>query len=74
MNSSNEKEVCSLAAGDLEAITRIVSKNGDDIAVCVERGLERLEERIEGAEARIYSRITDVEERISESVAEMATR
>jgi len=33
------------------------NKNGDDIAVSIGRSFERLEERIDGAESRLYSRL-----------------
>ena len=72
MNSSNEKDIRALAGGDLVAIERIVRKNGDDLAVAVERGLERLEERIDGAETRVYGRLGEIEDRINERAAEDA--
>lgn len=49
---------------DLEQIERIIYKNGDDIAVSVARSFERMEERIDAAESRVYSRFADVEDRI----------
>ena len=49
----------------LEQIERMVYKNADDIAVSIARSFERLEERIDAAESRIYSRISDVEDAIS---------
>lgn len=54
----------SLDQKDLELIERIVYKNGDDIAVSVARSFERLEERIDAAESRLYSRIADLEDSI----------
>ncbi|MFA6432374.1 MAG: hypothetical protein WCV82_00950 [Candidatus Paceibacterota bacterium] len=57
----------SLDQKDLELIERIIYKNGDDIAVSVARSFERLEERIDAAESRLYSRIADLEEAIEES-------
>jgi hypothetical protein len=56
----------SLDQKDAELIERIIYKNGDDIAVSVARSFERLEERIDAAESRLYSRIADVEDRIGE--------
>jgi len=47
---------------DLELIERVIYKNGDDIAVSIGRSFERLEERIDSAEARIYGRLTDLED------------
>ncbi len=46
---------------DLEQIERIIYKNGDDVAVSTARALERLEERLDAAESRIYSRMADIE-------------
>jgi len=51
----------SLDQKDLELIERLMYKNGDDIAVSIARSFERLEERMDCAESRIYSRIADVE-------------
>lgn len=51
---------------DFELIERIVHRFNDDISVSNGRGLERVEERIDGAESRIYSRLSDVEDRIEE--------
>jgi hypothetical protein len=46
---------------DLELIERILYKNGDDIAVSIARSFERLEERMDAMESRVYSRIADLE-------------
>ena len=53
-----------LTQGDLELIERIVYKAGDDVAVSIARSLERLEERIDAAESRLYSRIADIEDQL----------
>ena len=50
---------------DLELIERVIYKNGDDIAVSIARSFERLEERIDAAEARIYSRLSEVEDKVA---------
>jgi hypothetical protein len=42
-------------------VERIVYKNGDDVAVSVARSFERLEERMDAMEARLYSRLADIE-------------
>jgi len=55
----------SLTQGDLERIERLIFKNGDDLAVSVARALERLEERIDGVDTRIYSRLADIEDQIT---------
>lgn len=57
----------SLDPKDLELIERIVYKNSDDIAISIARSFERLEERIDGSESRIYSRLADIEDRIEAS-------
>jgi hypothetical protein len=54
----------SLDQKDIELIERVIYKNGDDIAVSVARSFERLEERIDASESRLYSRIADVEEKV----------
>ena len=48
---------------DVELLERIIYKNGDDIAVSVARSFERLEERIDSTESRLYSRFADVEDK-----------
>jgi hypothetical protein len=55
----------SLDQKDLELIERIIYKNGDDIAVSVARSFERLEDRIDGGESRLYSRLSAIEDKIS---------
>jgi hypothetical protein len=49
---------------DLEAIERLIYKNGDDIAVSIARSFERLEERMDAVESRLYTRLADVEDKI----------
>jgi archaellum component FlaC len=61
-----------LTQGDLELIERIIYKNGDDIAVSIGRSFERLEERIDAAESRIYSRLSEVEDKIEASRQDMS--
>ena len=50
-----------LKPADLEAIERVIYKNGDDIATAIGRSFERLEEKIIDAENRIYGRLMDIE-------------
>jgi gas vesicle protein len=57
---------------DLESIERLIYKNGDDVAVSIARSFERLEERIDAAESRIYSRLADVEDKIESSRQDIA--
>ncbi len=52
---------------DLEMIERVIYKNGDDVAVSIARSFERMEERIDAAESRIYSRLSDLEDKIETS-------
>ncbi len=49
---------------DIELLERVIYKNSDDVAVSIARSFERLEERIDAAESRIYSRLADVEDKI----------
>ncbi|MDD5164975.1 MAG: hypothetical protein PHG25_00325 [Candidatus Pacebacteria bacterium] len=57
----------SLESKDLELIERVIYKNGDDIAVSIGRSFERLEERIDAAESRIYGRLAEIEDKIESS-------
>ncbi len=50
---------------DFEVIENLIYKNGDDLAVSMARGLERLEERVDRVESRLYSRISDLEDMIA---------
>lgn len=52
----------SLTTQDLELIERVIYKNGDDIAVSIGRSFERLEERLDAVESRIYARLADLED------------
>jgi hypothetical protein len=53
-----------LTQKDLELIERVIYKNGDDIAVSIARSFERLEDRIDATESRLYSRIAEVEDKV----------
>jgi hypothetical protein len=55
----------SLEQKDLELIERIIYKNGDDTAISIARSFERLEERVDAMESRIYARMADLEEKIA---------
>lgn len=57
----------SLDQKDIELIERIIYKHNDDVAVSIARSFERLEERVDAGESRIYSRIAEVEDRIEAS-------
>ncbi len=49
---------------DLELIERVIYKNGDDVAVSIARSFERLEERMDAMESRLYGRLSEVEDRV----------
>jgi len=49
---------------DLDSIEGVVYKNNDDVAVSIARSFERLEERVDAAEARIHSRLSELEDRL----------
>ncbi|MEI8327780.1 MAG: hypothetical protein WCG02_01455 [Candidatus Taylorbacteria bacterium] len=55
-----------LENSDIELIEKIIYKSADDIAISIARSFERLEERIDASESRIYSRLAEVEDLISE--------
>jgi hypothetical protein len=47
-----------------EVIERLIYNGNDDIAVSIARSFERLEERMDATEARLYSRLGEVEDRV----------
>ena len=57
---------------DIELLERVIYKNSDDVAVSIARSFERLEERIDAAESRIYSRMADVEDKIEATRQDLA--
>ena len=67
--TKNEKNVV-LKPADLEAIERVIYRNGDDIAVSTGRAFERLEEKMNSIESHIYGRLTEIEKEIK---AELTT-
>jgi hypothetical protein len=58
------KEIESALKSLPEQIEHVIYKNGDDIAVSIGRSFERLEERIDAAETRISTRLTDIADEI----------
>ena len=54
----------SLEKKDLELIESLIYKNSDDIAISISRSFERLEKRNDESEARLYSRISELEDKI----------
>ena len=69
MNTNNQPAV--LLAADLEAIERVIYRNGDDIAVSIGRSFERLEEQIKAIENRIHGRLLELEKKVETELAEM---
>ena len=66
MTTKKQVPACNLPQQAIETIERMIYKSGDDIAVSIGRSFERLEERIDAMEARLYSRIADAEDKIAE--------
>jgi prefoldin subunit 5 len=62
----------SLEQKDIELLERVIYKNGDDVAVSIGRSFERLEERIDAAESRVYSRFADIEDKVESSRQDIA--
>ena len=52
---------------DLEHIERLLFKSADDVAVSIARSFERLEERMDSTESRLYSRIAELEDKVEGS-------
>ncbi|NOS71117.1 MAG: hypothetical protein HOP33_14450 [Verrucomicrobia bacterium] len=63
-----------LAQADLEQVEHIIYKSADDIAVSISRSFERMEERIEAMESRLYARLADIEDLMAEKRVEQADR
>lgn len=59
------KEMKSVLESLPEKTEQIVLKGNDDVAVSLGRSLERLEERTDASESRIYSRLSDIEDEIN---------
>ena len=53
-----------LTQDDREFFERLLYKANDDIAVSIARSFERLEERIDAVESRLYGRLTEIENEI----------
>jgi hypothetical protein len=52
---------------DLEHIERLLFKSADDVAVSIARSFERLEERMDSTESRLYSRMVELEDKVEGS-------
>jgi len=55
-----------LEQNDIQSIERILSKASDDMAAAIARSFERLEERIDATEARVYSSFSDLEDKFED--------
>jgi hypothetical protein len=53
----------SLEPKDIELLECIIYKNANDIAITLSRSFERLEERVDALESRLYTRISELEDR-----------
>jgi len=53
-----------LTQDDREFFERLLYKANDDIAVSISRSFERLGERIDSVESRLYGHITEIENEI----------
>jgi hypothetical protein len=62
----------SLEQKDLELIEGLIYKSSDDIAISIARSFERLEKHANDTESRIYSRLSDIEDKIESSRQDMA--
>jgi hypothetical protein len=68
MDHAHRKSPSAISERDLEEIEGLVSKASGDIAEVIGRGLERVEERIDAAESRIYGRLADVEDMVAQAI------
>lgn len=59
---TEEKPV--LTEADLAAIERVFAKTSDDIFISIARAFERLEERIDAMESRLYARLAEIDDAI----------
>jgi pantothenate synthetase len=57
----------SLDQKDIEIIEHMIFRNSDDIAISIARSFERLEKHTCDSEARLYSRLGEIEDRIDAS-------
>ncbi len=62
----------SLEQKDLELIEHIIFKNSDDIAISLARSFERLEKKDNDSESRLYSRLSELEDKIESGRQDMS--
>jgi uncharacterized protein Yka (UPF0111/DUF47 family) len=67
MTTTKHVPACNQTQQVIESVERMIYKNADDVAVSVARSCERLEERIDGMESRLYSRIAELEDKVEEA-------
>jgi len=68
IENMTKKTEAVLKPADLEAIERFVYRNGDDIATAISRSFERLEERMDAIESRIFSRLSEIETELKDEL------
>jgi hypothetical protein len=66
MTTTKKVPSCNLSQEAIESIERTIYKNSDDIAVGIARSFERLEERVDAMESRLYSRFAELEDKAEE--------
>jgi uncharacterized protein Yka (UPF0111/DUF47 family) len=64
MTTTKQAPSCNLTREAVESIERLIYKSDDDIAISIGRAFERMEERIDVMESRLYSRLSEVEDLI----------
>jgi hypothetical protein len=67
MTTTKQVPSCNLAKEVVESIESIVYKSADETAMCVARSFERFEERVDEMETRLYSRVSDVGDKVDEA-------
>ena len=64
IENMNKKLNVVLKPADLEAIEQSLYRHGDDIAMAVSRAFERLEEKMDAMESRIYAHLTQIKKEL----------
>lgn len=62
MNNKNQYGI--LQPADLEQIEHVVYRKGDDLAMAITRSFERLEERLDAIESRLFLRMEGIEKEL----------
>jgi hypothetical protein len=58
-----------LDRNDLEKIERLIYKMCDDLSVSIARSFERIEDRFDEAEMRLYQRLSEIETTLESKVS-----